>query len=243
VAWIDYQSRIRYPVHIERDRPTPLTFPLYRDGALAAPSSGTITVYNAANIAVVSAAAVTITSSVATYTVLAASVSSESLGVGWRVEWSLVMGDTNTHVYRQDASLVRCRLAPVITDLDLTARHSDLNSFLPTGSTTWQNWIEAAWEDVIGRLEGMGRRPYLILSPEALRPIHLYRTLEVICRDLSGAGDAENRWTALAEHYSAETEAAWGRCSLVYDETDSGRADGQRRKAAVSTVWLGAVRR
>lgn len=242
MAWTEYATRIRLPAYIERDRTTVLSFPLYRDGSLSAPSSGTVTIYNAANQEVVSAAAVSIVSSVATYSVLTASVSSQQLGVGWRVEWSLVMGDTYTHVYRQDAALVRCRLAPVIVDADLTARHSDLASFLPTGTTTWQTWIDAAWEDIVGRLEGMGRRPYLVLSPEALRPIHLFASLAIICRDLAGTGDEGNKWARLADHYRDETEAAWGRCSLVYDETDSGRADGQRRKAAVSTVWLGGAR-
>lgn len=239
MAWTEYQTRIRLPAYIERERTTVLTLPLYRDGALAAPSSGTITIFNAANQEVVSVATVAISSLVATYSVLTASVASQQLGPGWRVEWSLVMGDTYSHVYRQDAALVRCRLAPVVTDADLYARHSDLAAFLPTGSTTWQTWIEAAWEDIVGRLEGAGRRPYLVLSPEALRPVHLCAALAIICRDLAGTGDAENKWARLAEIYADEREAAWGRCSLVYDETDSGRADGQRRKAAVSSVWLG----
>ena len=238
MAWTEYQTRIRLPAYLERDRTTVLTMPMYSAGALAAPSSGTVTIYDASNAAVVSAAAVTITASIATYSLLAATVASSSFGGGWRVEWSLVMADTYTHVERQDAALVRARLSPVVTDLDILARHTDLASFRPTALADWSQYIETAWEDVVARLESAGRRPYLVISPQALRPIHLATTLEIIMRDLSGAGDPQNRWSALAEHYRAEVESAWARTSLVYDEDDDGVASSSRRSSAMTALWL-----
>ncbi len=238
MAWTEYSTRARLSADIERDRTTVLSFPLYRDGALAAPASGTITVYNAANQAIVDAAVVSIVASVATYSMLPATVAGEAFGGGWRIEWLLVMADTYTHCYRQDASLVRCRLAPVVVDADLTARHSDLNAQLPAGTTSWQTWLDTAWEDVVGRLEGMGRRPYLVIEPKALRPVHLYTALEIICRDLGGTGDESNKWSKLAVHYGEQVKEAWAHCGLVYDETNAGRADATRRKSAVASVWL-----
>lgn len=238
MAWTEYQLRALGPVYLERDRPTTLTLPLCSAGALAAPSSGTITIYDGSNTAIVNAAAVTITSSIATYVLLAATVSTKTLGVGWRVEWTLTMPDACEHVYRQTASLVRCRLGPVVTDADLLARHTDLASYRPSGQSSWQQYVEEGWREVVSRLEGMGRRPYLVLSPEALRQVHLYETLTLICRDLAGAGDPQNRWTALSETYRREAEGAWGRLALVYDEDDDGHDDAIHRRPGVSSLWL-----
>ncbi len=238
MAWTEYQTRFRYPAYLEKARSTELTCPMYSAGALSAPSSGTITIYDASNTALVSAAAVTITASVATYSLAAATVANSDFGPGWRIEWSLVMADTFTHVVQQAASLVRVRLLPVVTDTDLLARHTDLASYRPSSLASWQGYIEEAWADLVWRLEGMGRRPFLVMSPEALRPIHLYRSLALICRDLSGAGDPENRWNVLAAHYEAEETAAWARTSLVYDETNAGQPPQHRRAPATTTLWL-----
>lgn len=238
MAWTEYQTRIRLPAYLERGRTTALSMPMYAAGALSAPSSGTITIYDASNTAIVSAAAVTVTGSIATYSLLAATVAALSYGTGWRIEWALVMPDTFTHDIRQDASLVRCRLSPVVTDADLLLRHTDLASFRPTGETSWQNYIEGAWEDIVGRLEAMGRRPYLIISPQAIRPIHLAQTLKLICRDLSGAGDEANRWNRLAADYDKEAEEAWSRTSLVYDESDTGTGSPRRRASTTTSLWL-----
>jgi len=237
VTWTEYQPRFLQPAYIERARNTPLELRVYSAGAIAAPSAGTISVFDPSNTALVDGAAVTITASVATYTVLSATVSGESLGPGWRVEWSLTMPDTNVHVFAQDGALVRHTLHPVITDLDLTARHSDLNSYLPSGTTSWEGWILEAWREVVGRLEGEGRRPELVISPEALRPVHQSITLALICRDLSGAGDANNKWAALAEHYDQKARDAWGSLSLIYDEGQTGQGN-QTRRRGVTSVWL-----
>jgi hypothetical protein len=236
-AWADYQARIGRPLYLERERPTYLEIGLYTGGALATPSSGTISIYDASETAKVSADAVTVTGSKATYTLLAATVASSSYGPGWRVEWSLTMPDGYVHVIRQQASLVRCRLAPMVTDADLLARHPDLTTHRPSTWTSWETMIEQGWIAVEDRLESLGRRPYLVLSPEALRAIHLAATLGLIARGLCGAGDPANRWTALAEHYEAEAEAAWSRLHLVYDEDDDGRDDGRRRRG-VTSIWL-----
>jgi hypothetical protein len=241
VAWTEYQIRAWQPAYIERDRDTFLEVEAFDDGALSAPSSGTITVYNGSGTVIVNAQAVTIASSKANYTISAATVAAESYGDSWRVEWSLVMADTNTHVHRQNGALVRVRLAPVIADADLLARHSDLSTYLPASNTTgWEDWILEAWREVQARLESMGRRPYLILSPEALRPVHLYTTLEIVCRSLGGSGDPDNRWNRLADFYREEKNGAWAGLNFVYDEDDSGGESDDERTGGMSTMWLAA---
>lgn len=238
MAWIEYQAAYT-SYDLERARDSYLDISIYDDGAISAPSSGTISIYDPAGTAIVDAAAVTVTGNKATYTLSAATVTASSFGMGWRVEWSLVMGDTMTHVYRSDASLVRIRLAPVITDADLLARHSDLDDYKPSSSSTgWETWILEAWKEVGARLEMMGRRPYLIISAQALRPVHLFTTLAIICTDLGGTGDEDNRWARLAESYSAKAEDAWSSMTLVYDEDDSGSEPTSDRVGGTTTMWL-----
>jgi hypothetical protein len=235
--WIEYQARYASQ-EIERDRPTDLRIKVYEDGSLSAPSEGTVSVYNASNTAVVDGAAVTVSGSIATYEVLAATVTDEAYGAGWRVEWSLTMADTFVHVFREDASLVRVKIHPTVTDADLLRLHPDLNSYLPTGTNSWQSQILEAWRSITDRLEGMGRRPYLIMSPASLRPVHMAATLEIICRLCAGSGSADNRWHVQADRYRFEREEAWGRLVFNYDEQDDGQGDHTRRQAARPQLWL-----
>lgn len=237
MAWIDYTFRAITSVHLERGRDNDLDAGAYRSGVLVAPSSGTVSVYDANNTAVVAGAAVVVTGSKATYTVTGATTSGLTLGGGWRVEWSLVMPDLHTHVFRQSAALCRVRLAPVVTDADLLRYHPDLGSYLG-GAASWQSQIDAAWAEIVNRLEANGKRPYLVTGPSALYETHLYASLAIVCRLQASTGDEGNIWNQLAERYEARREAAWNGLSFEYDETDSGQASGSRRTAAQSSYML-----
>lgn len=239
MAFTEYSARTSTRVYIERDRQTPLSVGMYRDGALVAPSSGTVSIYNAANEAVISAASVTVTASKATYTVSTGSITGQSLGAGWRVEWSLTMPDGYVHLIRSSASLVRVRHTCPITDADLLALHPDLSSYYPTGVTSWQTQIDTVWEDAQGWLEARGRRPYLITDASALRPWIRYLVLETICRALAGDGDEANKWARLAELYTGKAREERDQLTLEYDESDIGQSSATQRAAARPVLWLG----
>lgn len=240
MARTEYAPRLRTPTYLERDRDNPIELAVYRDGQLATPSSGTLSVYDASNVAVVNAQAVTVTGQKATYTVTAATLASYSYGASWRVEWTLVMPDALTYLWRTDAMLVRVRLYPVVSDADLYARHADLASRQLKGfQASWQDKLDEAWADLDTRLVSRGRRPYLILSPSALRGVHLYRILALIYRDLQLSGAEDDRYGALADHYDRQYEAAWAALTFEYDADDDGASDGARRRTAGSpTIWL-----
>ena len=145
---------------LERGRAQKVKCPVYLDGALAAPTSGTVTIYNAAGVAVIDAAAVTVTGSIAEYALIAGDTSGGELGLGWRIEWSLLMPDTVTHIFRIDSGLVRRRLYPVISDIDLKRRHTDLDDLRDSGSTSYQDFLDEAWQDILSSFPGHGaRRP------------------------------------------------------------------------------------
>jgi hypothetical protein len=239
-----YQARLLLPDLIEKGRNNTLTCPVYKDGALAEPSAGTVSVFNASNEAVVSGQTATISGQIATYALSSASLSSRDYGEGWRVEWALTMPDTVTHTFRNDAALVRARLYPVVTDLDLYRLHPDLNpsdgASVVASGTNYQSWIEESWITLQLRLINAGNRPNLVMSPSAFREYHLFATLELIARHFS-TSTGQGKWAALAESYSTRAERAWDALNFTYDADDDGQADSNRRRSARSATFLGGA--
>jgi hypothetical protein len=233
-----FTARFRSGETIERGRNQDLTCPIYRAGALVAPISGTITIYRADGTVVVNAAAVTITGSVATYALLGTVTTSLALEEGWLIEWTLQMTATVQNVFRQDAALVRRTLYPVVTDVDLFRRHSDLTALLATGSTSYQDALDEAWATITNRLVAQGRRPYLIIQPSALRDCHLALTLQIVFTDYQTSAGDGGRWQALSEHYQRMYTETWGQLRFSYDESDENKINPNTKKSGTSTVWL-----
>lgn len=232
-----YTARFRSGEEIERGRSQVITCPIYRTGALVAPISGTVSIYKADATAIVNAAPVVITGSVATFTVMAGTTSSLQLEAGWLIEWTLVMTASVTNTFRNDASLVRRTLYPVVTDADLLRRHSDLTALLAAGTTSYQDYLDEAWATIVNRVTAQGRRPYLVIQPSALRDVHLALTLQLIFVDFQTSAGEGGRWQALAEHYGRMYTDAWAQLRFSYDEADENRVDVNSKKAATSQVW------
>ena len=220
-----YTARLLAPDLIERARANALSCPVYRDGALVAPT-GTVSIYDAANVAQVDGAAVTVSGSIASYSYTPAA--SLQLGTGWRVEWTLTLAGV-VHVFRNDAALVRHRLYPVVTDADLFRRVSALD---PSGSapitslSDYQDYLDEAWAEIQLRLIAKGNRPNLVLEPSALRQPHRDLTLAYIFDDL--ATRLNEAYQAQADRFRGFYETAWGHLNFDYDTDDDGVADQRR---------------
>jgi len=236
-----YTVRTPYPDYLVRGRAQTVSLPLYRDGALVAPtaSGSTFALLDAAGSEVVAAAAVTVTGSVATRALTAPDLPSTlALGRGYREVWHLVLPDGSTRDYRRDASLVLYAAYPVITDGDLTGVYSDLDRQLKSGTTTFQSYIDEAWKRILGRLEGQGVFPECIVTDWSLREVHMELTLHLICLDCGRA--AGGRWLELAAGHKKEFEMAWSRLRFA-TSTDGANADGSAmRPANKGVVFLNA---
>jgi len=234
-----YTARFELPELVERGRSQAIQCRVYRSGALAAPSSGTVSLYRAGGTAVIVDAAVTITGSVATYTVTAGTTTSLSLGDGWLVEWALLMPDGGTHTFRCDAALGRRRLYPVVTDADIVLRHKALDpssSSAITSQSTYQDQLDAAWLDIQRRLIRQGSRPYLVMEPSSLYEAHLSLAVALVYEDL--AARINEAYLQLSDRYRAQYEQAWAGLQFRYDRDDDGIADaaGARRKPVPVTM-------
>lgn len=233
-----YTVRLPLPDLIVRGRSHVLQAPVYLSGSLVTPDSATVSVYDATNAAVVDAAAATITGGVATYTIASGDLTSYSLGDGWRVEWVITLDSGEILTPRNDASLVRSGLWPVISDVDLARRVPGLSPSAAvqlTRATTYQDAIDEAWVEIQLRLIAKGNRPNLVMEPSALRSVHLYLALALVMEDqeLRSAPVYEQRAQAYRDAY----ERAWAELSPRYDSDDDGVAD-TRRRASAATIWL-----
>lgn len=233
-----YSARFFLPELIERGRAETVKCPVYVDGKIAAPSSGTFTLMNASGTEVISAASVTVSGSIAEYSIGASALDDESLGEGWLVKWSLVMPDTATYTFQNEAALVRTKLHPVVTDSDLFQRASALNPNAEDSITSlsdYQAFLDEAWIEINQRLINKGRRPYLILSPSALRMPHLYLTLALIFEDMSV--QREGYQTERATMYRNLYNEAFQMLSFSYDADNDGKPE-KHRTPAIGSLWL-----
>jgi hypothetical protein len=236
-----YTVRQDLPYLIELGRDTVLTCPVYHDGALVAPTSGTITIYDATNTAVVSAVAVTISGSIAQYTVLAATTTSLQPAEGWRVEWVLTLTGGDVVRPRSTAYLVRYRLFPTIADADVAKRVPRLATTFagrPNVRTSYQDLIEEADTEIQRRLINAGRRPWLVVDPWALRECWLTLTIALAYDSIVATPDDPS--VERATHYRAQFEAAWTAATLQLDWDDDQVVDDttSRTAARPAGVWL-----
>ena len=228
-----YAARIAYPQYLERGRQQVVALPVYTDGGLAAPSSGTYTLQGLSE-EVVATGAIAVVGSIAQFTLEATDLPDTTLlGQGYVELWALVMPDGTTRTFRRDAVVVRRALYPVLTDADLDAVYSDLARMRASALSSWQTFRDEAWKRILGRLESQGNLPNLIMTPWSLREVHLDLTLYLIALD-QRRGNAE-KWAHLAEHHKREFELGWRRLNFKEADpnTDTARTDRQPAEGVV----------
>lgn len=216
--------------------------PLYLAGQLVTPTGGTVTIYDDAHRAVVDAAPVTITDGVATYTIPAATTAPLPRRDGWLVEWALEVDGEPIPPIRNTAALVKSHLYPVVTDEVIWRRYPALDPRKDDGISSresWQDQIDEAWVEILGRLAAKGDRPNQILSPAALREVHLLGTVTLIFEDL--ATRLNDAYQEQADRYRELYEQAWTSLKIDYDALDNGE-HRQQRKPGLRSVWMGARR-
>lgn len=238
-----YTVRQDLPYLLEVGRAVTLTCPVYASGALVAPTSGTVSVYNDTGTAVVDAASVTVSGSIAEYTVLGSTTTDLDPSAGWRVEWLLTLTGGDVIAPRSTAYLVRRRLYPTISDADVAKRVPALatsrGAARPTTLTTYQGLIEEADTEVQRRLIAAGRRPWQVVDAWALRECWLTLTIALIYDSLVAVAGPDDPYSERAAHFRALFEAAWTAATVQLDWDEDGTVDNSSRTAVrPSGVWL-----
>jgi hypothetical protein len=236
-------ARLLMPNYLVQGQDNDLSCPLWQNGAIVAvtEAGSTVSVYDASGTVVVDAAAVTVDDDgIPTYTLAAALVpTTRSRGMGWRVEWSLVVNG-KTKVVRNAAGLVKAAFFPVVADPDLFRREGalDPNGAAPISALTdFQDFIDEAVVTIHGRLAGKGSIWNLVMEPSALREPLLLLTLALVFEHLRTT--LNETWKEKADDYRAQFKDAWDGLVFEYDATDAGASDGRRKRAGNPSVWLG----
>jgi hypothetical protein len=229
-----YAARVAYPSLLVLGRDTRVQLPVYYDGALVAPTSGTYTLLAIGGTSVVSAA-VSIVSSVATYTIPAATLASSlPLGEGYIEVWLLSFsGEAAPREFRRTAALAKCPIFPVVTDLDLIGEYDALADQRTGRMSNFQGPIDQAWKGILTRLIQEGRLPYMIRTPDALREAHLHLSLAKLFQSFGLNADG-NHWRELAKTEQERYEKAWAASSVQLDQDQDGLVDNPLARASSS---------
>lgn len=177
-----------------------------------------------------------------TITLTGASTASESLSDAWRISY-VVTVDGETYEFSNEAMLIRAALYPVLTDPDLYKRVSSLD---PEGSTPitaqsdYQSYRDEAWIEIQQRMIQAGNRPALVMSPTALRGVHMELTLAMIFEDLSTR--LNEAYEARAQQYRRQYAERWRNLTWRYDADETGTADNSDRRRGHGTLWLSGGR-
>ena len=166
--------------------------------------------------------------------------STEELGEGYVQEWNLTISGEE-YLFRRMAALVRRRLYPVVSDIDLTATYSDLDNLRPSSLTSYQQYIDDAWYQILRRIrnQGMGYE-YLMMTAEAFFESHRHLSLYLIFRDFhSSLGQRNGSYLDLAnEHYRLYRDE-FDSINFVYDTDHDGEADDpNKRTRGQPTIFL-----
>ncbi len=237
-----YAPQIRLVELLERGKAQTTQLAIYRDGGVVGPTSGTYTLYKPDGTKLVDGAAVSIVANVAQYTHAAVDLPDTlTLGEGYTQQWDLTIAG-NVMTFRRMLALVKRRLYPVISDIDLTMTYSDLEDLRPASLTSYQQYIDNAWIVIQNKLrqDGAGY-PYLICSPEAFRQVHIDLSLYFIFRDFhSSLGQSEGRFLDLAkEHYKLYLDGITSGINYIYDYDHDGVAgDANKRQASRPVIYL-----
>lgn len=237
-----YAAQIRAIELLEREKAQTTEIKLYRDNAQLVPTAATYTLTKPTGTDLLTGATATISSGgTVSYAHTAEQLSStEALGEGYVQEWTVTIGGED-FLFRRMAALVRRRLYPVVSDIDLTATYSDLENVRPSSLTSYQQYIDDAWYQILRRIRnrGMGYE-YLMMSPEAFFETHRHLSLYLIFRDFhSSLGQSNGRYLDLAnEHYKLYRDE-FDSLNFIYDEDHDGEADDpDKRTRGQPTIFL-----
>ena len=233
-----YAPQIKTIELLERGKEQTTTLPVYRDGALVTVTAVKYTLYSPDQKAHVDSATGTFPGNIAQYVHTAGNLTnSMNLGEGYMQEWKITMGGKD-YIFRRMAALVRRRLYPVISDMDLFSTYKQLSSLKPSSITSYQDYIDEAWYTIIQRIrqEGGGLE-YLVTSSEALRGSHLNLSLYYIFRDFhSSLGQSNGRYLDLANEHHQQYHSEWKLISWLYDSSHDGFTDDPNERVSKQPV-------
>lgn len=193
------------PRFVQKGRGETLDLPV-RAGSpsVVAPVSATYTLYDANGAKVIDAAVATVTAAIATYALPSTFADAYTLPQDpWREAWALtgLSGAPSPMTFERQVQL--CRVAPtvLVTPETLFRMHASWRTQLPKSRANYNEPIEDAWSELVGRLLGDGHVPNRVLNTHAIAIVHKYWAAHLVCRDFLSDVPTDTRWSKLADDY------------------------------------------
>ena len=164
-----YSARWTGPTLITKSHDTTVTVDLEHGGSAPTVSAVTFSLYSPSGEAIVDGAAASESGGTLSYTVTAASMSSQAYAQGWALKFSATIGG-DVHDFYNDGALCLARLYCPIGTTDLTTRSSPLAPLPPTGPRDLPTFLPDPWTDLDHDFETCGGREDVYLA-NALRDI------------------------------------------------------------------------
>jgi len=221
-----YAPQIKIPELLERGKSQLSELPIYRNGALVAPTEVRYTLLAPNGDKIIDNALGTYPGNIPQYTHATNLLNGKQLGEGYLQEWAITIVG-RVYTFRRMAAVVLRRLYPVVSDADLTATYSQLADLRPSSLGSYQTYIDEAWYTMVQRMrnEGGGLE-YLVMSAEAFRPAHQNLALYYIFRDFhSSLGQSNGRYLDLANEHYKQFQTDWKQINFVYDHNHTGASD------------------
>lgn len=237
-----YASNIKIVELLERNKAQITELKIFRNGSQVVPTAGTYSLKKPNGDYIVDGATANIDGEgTLSYSHTTQQLNENlELGEGYLLEWSITISNV-IHVFRRTGAVVLRRLYPVVSDMDLTQTYSDLEDLRPSSMSSYQQYIDEAWFQIINRIRNHGAGfEYLIMSPEVFRSPHINLSLYYIFRDFhSSLAQTGGRYLELAtEHqrlYNSEIE----NISYQYDQSHINRVDDKdKRHRGQPTIFL-----
>ena len=238
-----YTFRMDGPDVLAREKANSVKLQVWRDGALVAPDSGTITLIDPNGEKLIDAQSVTISSSVATYDILASVLpSTVEIGRLFMLRWTLTISGTVYEVQRA-CSVARFPMVLPVTDSDLIdGEYPDLLDQIGDYGSNLQTFLDSAKRDVLRELEQAGQWPDLITSPSDLyEPIRQCAFAKVF-RFLFNTNDSD-RSQILFNLHQDKYEKTLHTLTARFDRDGTGLPSSESREAVMRSYHPGGAPR
>lgn len=233
---MDLVAPQKLPSIIVRGVATTVSLPLRNAtdyNTVVVPTSGTFTLKDPAGTTTVSAAAVTITDGIPTYTVTTAA--DATLSRYWLETWSVVVAGA-TYSFSRTAVVALFIPRPVVTRDDLIkGRNLWMQKTLTPALI--EDYLAAAWDDVMRDLMTADRDPWRNLTPSALYHPHMHRAEFLVYKD-AGAAYESRTGQALKDY-----EESRQKLILVTDNDDDGLPSSTEKEYVLAAGTVTRSRR
>lgn len=236
-----YSVPAAHPVVYCRGRGQRDTLPVYRSGALVAPTVVGYRLLSPTGAELVAGAG-TVVDDVGGVTLASGDLPATlPYGRGYVAEWSLTL-DGVVRVYRRAVVLGRYELPAPLGEAELVAGSYPDLLVHATGvfGGTWQPLLDDAWGHVLRWLWAQGTPGTVIVDPGSLfdwyRELALFRIFSALY-----AADPLDRWDRLREQHRQGAELARAAVRVLEDRDSSGTQDDLAQRSAAQQIHPNAA--